>query len=49
MFFRIVLLLVDMVILEDLFISVSCSLRGIKDLDQLEEAAEGVKLLGLVE
>ena len=49
MFFRVDLLVVDMVISEDLFITISCSLQGIEDSDWLEEAGEGFKLLVLVE
>ena len=36
-------------ILEDLFVTISCSLQGIEEADWAEEAAKGVKLLGLVE
>ena len=49
MFFGVDLLDVDTAILEDLCGTISCSLRGIKDLDWLEEAGEGFKLLVLVE
>ena len=41
--------MIEMLILEDLSVMVSCSLQGIKDADQVEEATFGVKLLRLVE
>ena len=40
--------LIEMLILEDLSVMVSCSLQGIKDADWVEETTKGVKLLGLV-